>query len=155
MVRNEYDDYGRPLGLSYFDVFGDLTISHQPGCGYASLRNTYDKYGRLVPIPQGGGNAKRKAIYDADGYLEAVIAYDSDDRIMTSIYNTVDERGRLTSTMMLDHTFGDLSRYDAITGEAEVFYANSYEDDAEKVRLEEEYRHLMDSIETLAADLYE
>ena len=198
-VRSEYDDYGRPLGSSYFDASGDLTVSHQPGCGYASFRNTYDKYGnlvetaafgedmepvnadggysrmvslyndnsqqlmvvcydkagRLVPIPQGNGGAKTKAIYDSDGYLEAVIAFDADDRIMTSIYNTVDERGLLTSTMMLDHTFGDLSRYDAVTGEAEFFYANSYEDDAEKVQREEEYRHVMDSIETLAADLYE
>ena len=81
--------------------------------------------------------------------------FDPDNRITTSIYNTVDERGQLISTMMLDHTFGDLSRYDAITGEMEVFYANSYEDDAEEILREEEYRHIMDSIETLAVDLYE
>ena len=198
-AENEYDDYGRHLGVSYYDTSGDLTVCRQPGCGYASYRNTYDKYGNLVesaafgeemepvnadagfsrmvslynensqllmiacydkdgnlvPAPQSGGNAKSKSIYNADGYLEASIMFDPDNRITTSIYNTVDERGQLISTMMLDHTFGDLSRYDAITGEMEVFYANSYEDDAGKVRREEEYRHLMDSIETLAVDLYE
>ena len=198
-AENKYDDYGRHLGVSYYDTSGDLTICRQPGYGYASYRNTYDKYGNLVesaafgeemepvnadagfsrmvslynensqllmiacydkdgnlvPAPQSGGNAKSKSIYNADGYLEASIMFDPDNRITTSIYNTVDERGQLISTMMLDHTFGDLSRYDAITGEMEVFYANSYEDDAGKVRREEEYRHLMDSIETLAVDLYE
>lgn len=198
-AENEYDDYGRHLGVSYYDTSGDLTICRQPGYGYASYRNTYDKYGNLVesaafgeemepvnadagfsrmvslynensqllmiacydkdgnlvPAPQSGGNAKSKSIYNADGYLEASIMFDPDNRITTSIYNTVDERGQLISTMMLDHAFGDLSRYDAITGEMEVFYANSYEDDAGKVRREEEYRHLMDSIETLAVDLYE
>lgn len=198
-AENEYDDYGRHLGVSYYDTSGDLTVCRQPGCGYASYRNTYDKYGNLVesaafgeemepvnadagfsrmvslynensqllmiacydkdgnlvPAPQSGGNAKSKSIYNADGYLEASIMFDPDNRITTSIYNTVDERGQLISTMMLDHTFGDLSIYDAITGEMEVFYANSYEDDAEEILREEEYRHIMDSIETLAVDLYE
>ena len=174
-AENKYDDYGRHLGVSYYDTSGDLTVCRQPGCGYASYRNTYDKYGNLVesaafgeemepvnadagfsrmvslynensqllmiacydkdgnlvPAPQSGGNAKSKSIYNADGYLEASIMFDPDNRITTSIYNTVDERGQLISTMMLDHTFGDLSRYDAITGEMEVFYANSYEDETE------------------------
>lgn len=162
--RNTYDKYGNLIESA---AFGEEMEPVNADAGFSrmvSLYNensqllmvaSYDKDGNLVPTPQGGGNAKSKSIYNADGYLEASVMFDPDNRITTSIYNTVDERGRLISTMMLDHTFGDLSRYDAITGEMEVFYANSYEDDAGKVRREEEYRHLMDSIETLAVDLYE
>lgn len=162
--RNTYDKYGNLIESA---AFGEEMEPVNADAGFSrmvSLYNensqllmvaSYDKDGNLVPAPQGGGNAKSKSIYNADGYLEASIMFDPDNRITTSIYNTVDERGQLISTMMLDHTFGDLSRYDAITGEMEVFYANSYEDETERMRQEEEYRHIMDSIEALAVDLYE
>ena len=162
--RNTYDKYGNLIESA---AFGEEMEPVNADAGFSrmvSLYNensqllmvaSYDKDGNLVPAPQSGGNAKSKSIYNADGYLEASIMFDPDNRITTSIYNTVDERGQLISTMMLDHTFGDLSRYDAITGEMEVFYANSYEDETERMRQEEEYRHIMDSIEALAVDLYE